>query len=75
MKMTKEQLLRAYADKVLFDFQITLEDVAQFIPDDFNIDRDDVPLFFRHIEKGLDAGLMNDWDEVAEIAVEGSKFI
>lgn len=71
--MTKQEFLEKYGDKAVFEMTITVGDLAGVIPDDAQINEENIEQALRKIEKGFEAGLMTDWEStVAKTSVDGS---
>lgn len=68
--MTKQEFLEKYGEQELLEIKFCVNDLADVLPDDFEIDEDDIPMILNGVSKGLESGMMEDWTLIAEVAVE-----
>jgi len=68
--MTKQEFLEKYGEQELLEIKICVNDLADVLPEDFEIVEDDIPMILNGISKGLESGMMEDWTLIAEVAVE-----
>ena len=68
--MTKQEFLEKYGEQELLAIKFCVNDLADSLPDDSEIDEDDIPMILNGVSKGLESGMMEDWTLIAEVAVE-----
>ena len=68
--MTKQEFLEKYGEQELLEIKICVNDLADVLPEDFEIVEDDIPMILNGVSKGMESGMMEDWTFIAEVAVE-----
>ena len=68
--MTKQEFLEKYGEQELLEIKFCVNDLADVLPEDFEIVEDDIPMILNRVSKGMESGMMEDWTFIAEVAVE-----
>ena len=68
--MTKQEFLEKYGEQELLEIKFCVNDLADVLPEDFEIVEDDIPMILNRVSKGMESWMMEDWTFIAEDAVE-----